>query len=624
MQNRIRFSFFKTNISVSISLVVLFLSANSLFAQHTGMRKLTLDPKLEPFYHGVASGDPESNRVIIWTRVTPDNSTTGAITVNWRMGTDTLVSKNVIYGSFVTDASRDYTVKVDVAGLQPNTFYYYNFDALGKYSLTGRTKTAPAGNTDSLRFALVSCANYESGYFNAYASVSERNDIDAILHLGDYIYEYETGGYGQNLLIISRNVEPLHEIINLHDYRMRYSLYRLDKDLRELHRQYPMINIWDDHESADNAYKTGAKNHNSSKEGSWQTRKTSSIQAFNEWIPIRENGIHDSVIYRKFSYGSLMDLYMLDSRLFGRDKQGGTSNLDTNRTMLGKTQLQWLFNELSASTAQWNIIGQQVMVAPLKIFGIAVNEDQWDGYPAERDKLLKFIQNPAIGDAVVLTGDIHSSWANDLKYNNSPAGVEFVTTSVTSPGFSNLAGVSTFTIEVANPHVEFVDLSEKGYMILDVNKVRTVGEWYYVPTINNPTTKSVHETSWRTVYGDRFLLPGGAPVKARKDLNAPFAPDSTYLPLITNRDEFSGLVVFGVYPNPVKNNLFIQYYSEDATVSKITISDYTGKIIHIDNEVRSHNGLNLFYYNTDNLASGIYVITIENNRSSVAKKFVKQ
>ncbi|HYF01805.1 MAG TPA: alkaline phosphatase D family protein, partial [Patescibacteria group bacterium] len=297
--------------------------------------EIPFDEKLKPFYHGVASGDPVQDRVIIWTRVTPE--TEGDVQVFWRMATDTALKNIVAKGLFTTGQSRDYTVKIDVGGLQPNTTYYYGFTALGRNSLTGRTKTAPV-TTDRLRFAVVSCSNYQQGFFNAYGRIAERNDLDAVIHLGDYIYEYEEGGFGYNDKA-QRGHEPKHEIVTQSEYRIRHSFYKLDPDLRRIHQQHPFIAVWDDHETANDAYKDGAQNHQSDKEGDWQQRKVAGKNAYMEWMPIREQ---ESRIYRTLNYGNLAELIMLDTRLEGRQKQADSATdpslNDPNRTMLGTEQ----------------------------------------------------------------------------------------------------------------------------------------------------------------------------------------------------------------------------------------------------------------------------------------------
>ncbi|MFM8834885.1 MAG: alkaline phosphatase D family protein, partial [Cytophagales bacterium] len=307
------------------------------------------DESLKPFYHGVASGDPLSDRVIIWTRVTPEDSLP-YISVKWQIANDENFSTVLTSDSVVTNPAKDYTVKIDVTGLQPDQIYFYRFSALGKTSIVGRTKTAPVNAKDSLKFAVVSCANWEWGYFNPYDKIADRPVLDAVLHLGDYIYEYGVANYGDTT--IGRWNIPPHEIVSLKDYRTRYSLYRLDKGLRRVHQQHPMIAIWDDHEVANNATVTGAQNHQP-EEGDYQKRKAAARQTYYEWMPIREN----QELYRSFSFGPLADVVMLDERLAGRDPEitdPQSPDLNkTERSMLGAKQLQWFEEKLKSSQATW-------------------------------------------------------------------------------------------------------------------------------------------------------------------------------------------------------------------------------------------------------------------------------
>ncbi|MCS7086945.1 MAG: alkaline phosphatase D family protein, partial [Bacteroidia bacterium] len=330
----------------TLLLTVLGVFAASTAAGQTEPSRITLQEAMKPFYHGVASGDPLSDRVVIWTRVTPEAEQSGPITVEWEMSPNLDFSPVVRSGTFVTDESRDYTVKVDVTGLAPRTYYYYRFKALGTTSIIGRTKTAPADYVEQLRFAFGSCSNYSGGYFTAYEDIGRRNDLDAVIHLGDYIYEYAAFG-------ATRLHDPPKEILTLEDYRMRYSQYRLDQDLRLAHQQYPFITIWDDHEVANDAYKDGAQNHTESEEGPYSDRKNAAMQAYFEWLPVRESGSlsHPYRGWRKISYGGLLDIFVLDTRHEAREKQAPIGDVnainDTTRSLLGDEQRQWLLSELS-------------------------------------------------------------------------------------------------------------------------------------------------------------------------------------------------------------------------------------------------------------------------------------
>lgn len=322
---------------------------------------------LAPFFHGVASGDPLPDGVILWTRVTPDDETAmpAPIDVRVRVATDVGLT-DVVYDETVqTDADRDYTVKVDVRGLEAGTTYYYAFTALGQNSIVGRTRTAPTEAVERLRFAVVSCSNYPAGFFNAYARVAERADLDAVFHLGDYLYEYDGDTFGEG-----RPVEPDKEIVTLEDYRIRHSLYKLDPDLMAAHQQHPFITVWDDHESTNDSYRDGAENHQPGDEGDWTVRKANAKRAYFEWMPIRSpeadvQAVADanSRIYRKLSYGGLADVFMIDTRLEARVQpiqpkgDGLGSDIDTtlwasDRDLLGAEQMQWLIDGLTASEAR--------------------------------------------------------------------------------------------------------------------------------------------------------------------------------------------------------------------------------------------------------------------------------
>jgi alkaline phosphatase D len=266
----------------------------------------------------------------------------------------------VNYGFIKALPENDYTVKVDVCGLNPNSWYYFMFQHDGRNSITGRTRTAPleSSDNDSARFAIVSCSDFKNGFFNAYQSIADRNDVDAVLHLGDYIYEYANSGGNSN-----RTIEPANEIITQSDYRLRHSNQKLDNQLKRCHQLNPFICVWDDHETANNSWKDGAENHQAN-EGPWSVRKWNGVNAYYEWMPIRRPDLADSFrIYRNFRWGKLANLIMLDSRLYARDEQNGSKRNDTAHHILGPTQQNWLLQQMSDTISQWKIIGNQVMFA---------------------------------------------------------------------------------------------------------------------------------------------------------------------------------------------------------------------------------------------------------------------
>ncbi|XOV94332.1 MAG: alkaline phosphatase D family protein [Bacteroidota bacterium] len=450
-------------------------------------------PESSVFKHGVASGDPLNDRIIIWTRVTPVDPN-APVEVDWEFATDAAFNSILKYGKYTTVSDRDFTVKVDVSGLNPGTKYYYRFKALGETSVTGKTKTA-ALYADSLVFAVVSCSNWEWGYFNAYGRIADRENLDAVIHLGDYIYEY---GIGSGDTTIGRYNDPPHEIITLDDYRTRYSLYRKDKDLMSVHANHPFIVIWDDHEIANNSYKTGAQNHQED-EGSYETRKAIARKVYYEWMPIREG----EKLYRKFSFGQLAEVFMLDERLEGRSMQ--LENIEdpeyqsTDRSMLGEGQLEWLKTNLSTTESTWKIIGNQVIFTDLDRSLVFPNRprnmDSWDGYPAEKRDIASSIVENKIHDVIWITGDTHSSWAFNTiveGVSDKPFAVEFGVTSVSSSNYDERVSIDTVRMAEelyikGNPHLKYSNLSEHGYLLLTLSSSRAMAEYYFVDTVRKPS-----------------------------------------------------------------------------------------------------------------------------------------
>lgn len=518
------------------------------------------------FLHGVASGDPTQDAVIIWTRVTPQ--TAGDVRVSWQVSRDGAFSDLVTTGEMVTNAERDYTVKVDAIGLESGSRYFYRFMTGDKTSTVGMTKTLPEGAVDSVKLAVMSCANFPAGYFNVYELAAQRDDLDAMLHLGDYIYEYGRGGYAsEHAAELGREVLPAGELLSLSDYRTRYGLYRGDASLQKLHAKLPFITVWDDHEVANDTWKDGAENHNQG-EGDFDARKQAALQAYFEWLPIRpwREGNHEE-IYRSFSFGDLLDLHMLDTRVLARDKQLDYGNYldpatgafndqqfladvtDTQRTLLGQTQLLWLQGKLLQSSAKWQLLGQQILMgrmmlpaaiatqqlsipqfaelaalaqlaaraqagdptltqaeltylaanqakltpevlALLQLPSIPYNLDAWDGYAYEREVVLATAR--ASGkNLVVIAGDTHNAWANDLKdKDGNMVGVEFATSSVSSPGLEYYLNLPPEQIPATEAAVvglvddlKYANLLNRGYMTLTFSSEEVVSEWFYVDSI---------------------------------------------------------------------------------------------------------------------------------------------
>ena len=485
------------------------------------------------FRHGVASGDPLGDRVILWTRITPRSG--GAQRVAWQLASDEKVTQIVARGEVDTGAARDYTVKVDAGGLRPGTTYYYRFSANNEQSAVGRTRTLPTHDVSRVRLGVVSCANLPQGFFNAYACLANRRDLDAILHLGDYIYEYANTQYGDGSPF-GRIPVPDREIISLQDYRARHAQYKLDPDTQAIHLQHPFICVWDDHEFANNTWKGGALNHNNdgTVEGPWASRRGGAIQAYFEWMPVREDApTRQEKIYRAFRFGNLAALIMLDTRAIGRDQQVPNTDSATiespARQLLGAEQEAWLAEQLvtaSRDHAVWTMLGQQVMFAPQTPAGArAGNADSWDGYRASRSRVFDMIERAKVDNFAVLTGDVHSSWAFDLPrdpfggYDPSTGkgslGVEFAGTSISSP--SNLGrgpdGPKQLAdLMAARPHLRYVDGRYRGYFVLDVTRQRLQADYYALATIEERSTRERFERGFITESGRNHLIEASSPV----------------------------------------------------------------------------------------------------------------
>lgn len=490
---------------------------------------------LAPFLHGVASGDPLPDRVIIWTRVTPtDDALPGTgkgdpVSVVWEVATDRRFRSIARAGEVVARAATDHTVKVDVTGLTPGRRYFYRFKAFGKRSRAGQMRTAPAPGTaaDAVRFGLVSCSNYEGGYFSAYRHLAERNDLDFVLHLGDYIYEYGAGGYGPGSEL-GRTHRPEHEIVTLSDYRTRYGQYRQDADLQDLHATNAFITIWDDHEVTNDSYKDGAENHQPESEGDYIDRRNDAYKAYFEWMPIRQRR-NPRRLYRSFRFGDLADLHMLDLRQY-RDEQPANqadpSKDDPDRTITGDRQMEWFKKGLKGSTARWRLIGNQVMFIPFETApDVPFNIDAWDGYRADRDELVRFMSDNAIDNVVFLTGDIHTSWASDVPLDKTtyPATpsvcTEFVCPSVTSDNLDDISGAPyrssmpvEETIKADNRWVRYVELDSHGYCVVDANSERLQTDYYFISDRTDPDATQSFAAAWQTVAGSNSVTEAAEPI----------------------------------------------------------------------------------------------------------------
>jgi alkaline phosphatase D len=486
-----------------------------------------------PFRHGVASGDPLPDAVVLWTRVTvPEGD---AVPVRWRVSRSSDGGgPAVAEGHATASAEDDFTVKVDVGGLEPATTYHYRFEVDGAASPVGRTRTAPSGQTAAVRLGVVSCANWAHGLFTAYRHLAER-EVDLVVHLGDYVYESD-----EAWTELGRSHNPAARLRTLADYRARHAQYRTDPDLRRLHERHPLVAVWDDHDVAGNAWRDGAADHDPASDGPWPRRRAAATRAFLEWLPVRTpDRSRPGRIYRSFALGDLVRLIMLDTRLEGRDRPAADGERPVatvesrSRSLLGDGQRRWLRDELRAPAA-WRVLGNQVMMAPLRLVtlpgplrrflpgtvagGAGVNAGQWDGYPRERRNLFEFVERAGVSDIVVLTGDLHSSWASELTLDptqpSRTVGVELVTPSITSRSFAEevappLPGARALLRRVVrrqNPHVRFFDLERHGYLVVDVDHDRVRAEWWHVDGVTDPAAGETRAARWVVRRGDPLLV----------------------------------------------------------------------------------------------------------------------
>lgn len=547
------------------------------------------------FDHGVASGDPLADSLIIWTRVTPLDTATSSIKVKWQASTDANFDTISHDGETDVTAATDFTLKVDLQGLTANTTYYFRFISNGKTSPIGKGKTLPTGTIEQVKFAVVSCANYPAGFFHVYGEIAKQTDLDAVLHLGDYIYEYGNNGYAtEDAALLGRLLpdDNSEEIISLTDYRKRYAHYRTDKDLQAAHGNCAFITVWDDHEITNDTWKNGAENHNEG-EGDFTERKLHALQAYFEWMPIR-NVADKERIYRRFEFGNLVSLHMLDTRVLARDEQLNYADFDLtsaqgqsdfaaaisspSRALLGNEQLTWLTDGLSTATTQWQVLGQQVLMTkmhlPFEILQLLMsiqiaqaggndpsellakanvlfselaqikgrilagdpsvtaqerarvettapyNLDAWDGYAYEREVILGTAIT-AEKNLVVLAGDTHNAWAGQLVTDASnpfaashTAGVEFATSSVSSPGLENYLALNSQSAETVAQMEQVIallvndlaynNLVERGYLTVTFTEQQAHAEWQFVSSI---------KTASYTMLNDRkkaFTLKAGS------------------------------------------------------------------------------------------------------------------
>ena len=506
------------------------------------------------FSHSVASGEPSQRSVLLWTRFVSNGPESKLRAEVWAEGAP---NKIISGGEVIASPARDHIAKITVKGLKPGKRYFYRFIAPdGTKSPIGRTKTLPEGNVPKYRMAVFSCSNMPFGYFNAYAHANTVDDFDLVLHLGDYLYEYQRGYYPlAKDAVAERLIEPANEMVALADYRLRYASYRADPDLQKLHAMHPMLAMWDDHEFTNDAYATGAQNHQAN-EGDWGERKLAAERAYREWMPVSDR-VGD-VYWSKYAIGNLAEIQLTESRVSARSKQlsigdpkGDADEImrqlkafhdgalqDADRTMLGAVQEQWLAKRFAAPNKRWNIWAQQTIVGALvqpqglanwlapnslpfvkdRVMrgalaakaGIPSNMDAWDGYPAARAKALSAAQ-AGNADLIVLTGDTHNAWAFDLAHEGKAAGVEFAGHSVTSPGLeSSFTGTDNATLSnalaSANPGLAWADAGQRGYMAVELTPDKAVSEWRFTDSIKTRSANLTATKRMKTRHGMRKLI----------------------------------------------------------------------------------------------------------------------
>jgi alkaline phosphatase D len=548
--------------------VIRLASVSATLSTGLGLKACSGDGGYAEFNYGVASGDPLADRVILWTHARYPGSD-ASVPLRYQVASDAAFTQIITQGDTEASISTGHTVKVDATGLAAGQGYYYRFLEGSNPSPVGMTRTLPL-NALSVKLGVLSCSNFPAGYFNVYAEVAA-SDVDFVVHLGDYIYEYPANGYASGAAeTLGRASIPTNELVTLTDYRLRHAQYKSDPESKNLHARLAMISVWDDHEIANDAYKDGAENHDPTAEGSWSNRKSNAIQVYHEWMPIR-SGSDKAKIYRSFDFGKLLSLHMLDTRLIGRDKQVDVAALaglsgesayalaaseftSPNRQLLGVEQVQWLQSQLAASTATWQVLGQQVLMARMEFPAsvlralnvtdtsaaaqaagqkaitdyliakntpapsrsaeqaallsattnpkLGYNLDAWDGYIVARETILATALK--LGKRlIVLSGDTHNAWHSDLTLkglagpalDGTKVGEEFATSAVTSPGLEEyLKAFAPQQIKAIFEGIvddlNWMDPSRRGFLKMTFTPTAAKGEWIFVSTVTSKTYTS--------------------------------------------------------------------------------------------------------------------------------------
>jgi alkaline phosphatase D len=569
-------------------------------AQTSLPASLYADSAHAPFLWGVASGDPLPDGIVLWTRTDPDATQGATHTVAWEVATDAAMTSIVANGSIQAEAQNDHCARVEVSGLTAGATYYYRFRAENDaYSVIGRTRTAPLGATAHLKFAVTSCSSVFSGFFNGYDRIAERNDLDLVVHLGDYVYD--TVDPDEEVRVPSPYpVNPDTE----DEWRERHRLYLLDPALRAARQMHPWVVVWDNHD--------------------FKRDTVSGVQAFWEYVPRRDVHSDISKIYRTYSYGDLVDLTMIDIQQYrGRD-----TIAPGEASTLGHEQRQWYLNTLGEQTAKWHITGNQKMFGgwysegipewiPVPNDGGVFSRGSWDGYMAERDTVLSFVQENNIDNFVVLSGDAHMSFGMDLSREprngniydattgNGSLGVEFLPTSITRGNFDE-SGVPTFAVPIfesasngINPHHRYTEFTEHGYGILNIDHDSIVAEWWYVPILQE---NSSQELGMSMTVGDR---------QNRWKRASGFAP----LGINAQAESTKPLTLF---PNPSSGRITVQLADGKVDYYDARVMNMLGEVVY---EMSKLVGP-VITLNVDKLKSGTYLLELSNGQNLVNGTFV--
>lgn len=618
-----------------LSLFVLVFCAFSVFAQTSLPTNMYADSAYAPFLLGVASGDPTEDGVLIWTHISPDSFNAAPINTTWEVAYDTGFTAIVQTGTYAADSSSDWTILIQVDSLMAYTTYYYRFRATnGNYSRIGRTRTTPAANSSStnhIRLAVTSCSSVFSGFFNGYKRIAEREDLDAVIHLGDYIYDF---------------VDPDEQVriptpypanpSNKQEWRARHYYYLLDPDLRAARQMHPWIVLWDNH---DTDYKASGNLPETSRE------------AFLEYVPIRLPDANDNKrIYRKLSYGNLLDIFIADILLY-KDVDNLPSG---DPTRLGDVQYNWLSTELQNSTAKWKIVGNQKMMGDWSVAGFSplvlpalqalgfgtggvLTTSTWDGYDAARDRFLRFLDTSNIDNVLVLSGDSHVSMATDLSRNpfgnnyngNTGAGsvaVEFLPTSISRGNFDEMGfpnwivgAVKTYT-DASNPHHVYSEIVNHGYGVLDIKTDSTRAEFWYSNILTVTSSES---------YGHGILVKDSENHWHRTPMAAPSDPKdySSTLVNVTAAQQWStaaSKLQLQVQPNPSEGKYQLSFELKKAEQASVNIVDLaTGRVLKRIAQQKFQRGRQQLMIDISELAAGSYGLSFEGNRHQAGKILVK-